>query len=155
MHNFIPRVFYFVNDFNKEELSFLNKKIAIIYRNYEKTDLKQVIQLKNFCKKNGKSLYLANKPRLAFKLRLSGAYIPSFNKNLNINKYKNFKNFQLIGSAHNIKEIHIKLKQGVKCLFLSPLFETKKNKKFLDVYKFKLLKKNTRLKTVALGGINE
>lgn len=98
---------------------------------------------------------MSNNPHLAFKLRLSGAYVPSFNKDLNINKFKNLRNFKLIGSAHNIKEINIKLKQGVKCIFISPLFKTKKNRKFLDIYKFNELKKFTKLKTIALGGINE
>ena len=155
MHNYFPKIFYFVDNFNKEELKVLNKKIALIYRNYKKTDLNQIIKLRNFCKKNGKKLYLANNPYLAYKLRLNGAYIPAFNRNLNINKFQNFKNFELIGSAHNIKEINIKLKQGIKCIFIAPMFKTKKNKKFLDIYKFNQLKKNTKLKTIALGGINE
>ena len=155
MHNNFPKIFYFVDNFNKEELEVLNKKIAIIYRNYKKIDLNQIIKLKNFCKKNNKKLYLANNPNLAYKLRFNGAYIPSFNKDLNINKFQNLENFKLIGSAHNIKEINIKLKQGIKCIFLAPLFKTKKNRKFLDIYKFNQLKKFTKLKTIALGGINE
>ena len=39
--------------------------------------------------------------------------IPSFNKNLNLRKYKLKKNFLIIGSAHSLKEIRVKEKQNV------------------------------------------
>jgi len=42
-----------------------------------------------------------------------------------------------MGSAHSIKEIKIKEQQGVKLIFLSPLFKVKKNKNFLNPVKFK------------------
>ena len=35
------------------------------------------------------------------------------------------------------------------------MYKKKKNRKFLDIYKFNQLKKFTKLKTIALGGINE
>ena len=63
-------------------------------------------------------------------------------------------NFEVIGSAHNIPEIKTKEKQGVNLIFLSPLFKTKKNNKFLDIVKFKNLSKNTNKKIIALGGLN-
>jgi thiamine-phosphate pyrophosphorylase len=62
------------------------------------------------------------------------------------------KNFNLIGSAHNLKEIRIKEKQRVKKIFLSSLF--KKNKNFLGINKFKILSNFTKLDVVALGGIS-
>jgi thiamine-phosphate pyrophosphorylase len=62
------------------------------------------------------------------------------------------KNFIILGSAHNNKEIKIKEKQLVKILFLSSLF--KKNKNYLGVNKFKLLTKLTKTKIIALGGIS-
>ena len=88
------------------------------------------------------------------KLNLDGAYIPSFNKNIEHNTYAIKKNFMLMGSAHNLKEIREKEKQRVKYIFISPLFYSKKNSSFLGIYRFLLLKKQTFVKTVCLGGIN-
>ena len=62
------------------------------------------------------------------------------------------KNFLLIGSAHDYKEIKIKEKQGVDIIFLSSIF--KKNKNYLGINKFKLLSKLTNKKIIALGGIS-
>ena len=86
-------------------------------------------------------------------LDLDGAYIPSFNKNTNHLAYSYKKNFNIIGSAHNLKEIRIKEKQGVQKIFLSSLF--KKNKNFLGINKFKILSNLTKLNVVALGGISK
>ena len=59
----------------------------------------------------------------------------------------------MLWSAHNVKEIKVKEKQGVHKIFLSSLF--KKNKNFLGIYKFKLLSKQTDKKIVVLGGISK
>ena len=45
--------------------------------------------------------FLANNVKLAFKLRLDGAYLPSFNNDLKHLNYPKRKNFFIIGSAHN------------------------------------------------------
>ena len=63
------------------------------------------------------------------------------------------KNFKIIGSAHNLREIRNKELQNVEKIFLSSLF--KKNKNLLEIYKFKLLTKLTNKKIVALGGISK
>jgi len=63
------------------------------------------------------------------------------------------KKFKILGSAHNLQEIKIKELQGVHCIFLSPIFKTKKSNKFLDIIKFNYLKKNTKKKIICLGGI--
>ena len=63
------------------------------------------------------------------------------------------KNFSIIGSAHNIKEIRTKENQNVSKIFISSLF--KKNKNYLGINKFKLISKLTSKKIVALGGINK
>ena len=90
---------------------------------------------------------------MAIKLNLDGAYIPSFNKNLNHLTYSLKKNFDIIGSAHNLKEIKIKEIQKVKKIFISSLF--KKNKNYLGINRFKLIKKLTKKNVVALGGISK
>ena len=84
---------------------------------------------------------------------MDGAYIPSFNKDLNHLSYSLKNKFEIIGSAHNLKEIRLKEKQQVNKIFLSSLF--KKNKNFLGINKFKLLSKLTKKEVVVLGGINE
>jgi len=63
------------------------------------------------------------------------------------------KKFEIIGSAHNLKEIKIKELQKVNKIFLSSLF--KKNKNYLGVNKFKLLSNLTKKKVVILGGISK
>jgi thiamine-phosphate pyrophosphorylase len=83
---------------------------------------------------------------------LDGAYIPAFNRSLKHLAYTYKKNFRIIGSAHNLKEIRIKENQNVRKIFLSSLF--KKNKNFLGINKFKLLSKLTRKNIVVLGGIS-
>jgi len=94
---------------------------------------------------------LSNNVKLSINLNLDGAYIPSFNKSINHLSYSKSKNFLLLGSAHNNKEIKIKEIQGVRILFLSSIF--KKNKNYLGLNKFRLLSKLTNKKVIALGGI--
>ena len=90
---------------------------------------------------------------MAIKLGLDGAYIPSFNRSFDHLNYSFKTNFEIIGSAHNLKQIKIKEIQKVQKIFLSSLF--KKNKNYLGINKFKLLSKLTRKKIVALGGISK
>ena len=114
-----------------------------------------ILEIKKACQKQGRKFFLSNNLKLAIKLNLDGVYLPSFNKSLNFNKNNLKKKFIIMGSAHSIKQIKIKEQQGVKLIFLSPLFEVKKNKKFLDPLKFNLLAANTNKKIIALGGINQ
>ena len=84
---------------------------------------------------------------------MDGAYIPSFNKNLKHLSYAIKKNFILLGSAHNLKEIKIKEKQMVNVIIISSIF--KKNKNHLGINKFKLISNFSKKKIVALGGISK
>ena len=95
---------------------------------------------------------MSNDVKLANKLKLDGAYIPSFNKSLNHLNYRFNKNFKIVGSAHNLKEINIKTTQNVEQIFLSSLF--KKNKNYLGINKFKLIANLTKKRIIALGGIS-
>ena len=96
---------------------------------------------------------MANNIKLALKLKLDGAYLPSFNNETNHLNYSKPRNFLIVGSAHNLKEIRIKENQNVTKIFLSSLF--KKNKNFLGINKFKLLSKRTSRNVVVLGGISD
>ena len=149
-------IYHFIDEFKESDLSKLNSKISIIYRNYtKKIKIDHIIQIKEFCKKTERKFYLANNFKLAYKLKLDGAYIPSFNKSMKHNCYNKRLSFKILGSAHNIQEINIKEKQNVDYIFISPLFKTHKTKKFLGVYKFLELKKFSKKKIIALGGINK
>ena len=110
--------------------------------------------MRNFCKKYQRKLYLRNDSKLAIKLDVDGLYISSTNKSLILKPITHKKNFEILGSAHNLKEIKIKELQGVDKIFLSPIFKNKKNQK-LYLYKYIHLKKLTLMKDVALGGINK
>ena len=98
---------------------------------------------------------MSNNIKLAIKLNLDGAYIPAFNKDLTHNCFQLKKKFNLLGSAHNLKEIRIKEVQNVNHIFISPLFKTTKHKNFLGIYKFLKLTKFTKKDIVSLGGINK
>jgi len=156
MHNKLPTTFTFIDTFDKEHIRKLDKKIAIIYRNYSiKHNKKLILNIKNFCKKEQKKFFLSNNLKLAISLNLDGVYLPSFNKSENIKKSNTKKNFTIIGSAHSINEIKIKEKQGAKLIFISPLFKTHKNKKFLGTVRFNFLALKTNTKVIALGGITQ
>jgi thiamine-phosphate pyrophosphorylase len=146
--------YYFINKFDTNNINKQDKQTVIIYRNYSisKIDEDLILNIKKYCKKRKIKFYLSNNIKLALKFNLDGAYIPSFNRNKNHLAYSFKKSFNLVGSAHNLKEIRIKEKQGVKRIFLSSLF--KKNKNFLGINKFKLLSKMTNIDVVALGGIS-
>ena len=107
------------------------------------------------CKIKKLNFFLSNNIKLAIKLDLNGAYIPAFNRSISHNSYNLKREFKLIGSAHNLKEIRIKEKQNVSSIFLSSIFKNNKNSKFLGIYKFLKLMKLTKKNIVCLGGINE
>ena len=103
----------------------------------------KIIEIKNFTKSNGYKFFLSNNVKLALKLDLDGAYLPSFNNNFNHLSYSYKNKFELIGSAHNLREINIKKKQKINDFFLSSIF--KNNKNYLGINKFKLLIKSSAL----------
>jgi len=155
MHYKLYDKYYFINKFDTNLLNNQDKRTAFIYRNYgEKNfNVSLILKLRDFFKKKGNKFYLANNVKLAINLKLNGAYIPSFNKEMSHLIYNLPINFELLGSCHNIKEIKIKEIQKVNILFISSLF--KKNKNFLGINKFKNLKNLKKKKIVALGGISK
>ena len=79
-----PYIFYFIDRYNIEELTNLEKNIDLIFRNYDKSlKIDEIKSIQKFCKINKRNFYLSNNVRLALKLGLNGVYIPSFNKNIN------------------------------------------------------------------------
>ena len=153
MHNKFLNRYYFINKFNQSHIDKIDKEVTIIFRNYtKKIDENLIIKIKKYCKKRGNSFLLSNDIKLAIKLNLDGAYIPSFNSDKRHLSYSFKKNFIILGSAHNIYEIRTKELQNVRTIFLSSIF--KKNKNYLGFYKFKLLSLLTKKSLIALGGIS-
>ena len=145
MHINNLRKYYFIDKFDTKNIDKQTLNTSIIYRNYDSNySLKTIIKLKKYCKKKSYKFLLSNNVKLAINLNLDGAYIPSFSKSVDHLSFSKRKNFLLIGSAHNNKEIKIKEKQGVKLIFLSSIF--KKNKNYLGLNKFKLLANLTKKK---------
>jgi thiamine-phosphate pyrophosphorylase len=153
MHNKILKKYYFINKFDQSHLDKQDQETTIIYRNYEQaTDKKLILRIKSYCKKKGFKFLLSNNIKLAIKLNLDGAYIPSFIDDKKHLSYSLKKNFIILGSAHNVYEIRTKELQNVKAIFLSSLF--KKNKNFLGINKFKILSHLSVKPFIALGGIS-
>ena len=153
MHISKLKKYYFISQFNKNNIDKLDNNTAIIYRNYKiKNNLKEVIKLKNYCKLKRLKFYISNNIRLSIKLGIDGAYIPSFNRSFTHLSYCLKKNFDLIGSAHNLKEIKIKELQQVNRIFLSSLF--KNNKNYLGIAKFNFKSQLSKKEIIALGGIS-
>ena len=155
MHYNFKSKYYFINKLNTKNIDKLDNLTTVIYRNYsvKNIDKKLIIEIKKYCKKKRIKFYLANNINLAINLNLDGAYIPSFNRDFKHLNYSLKKNFEVIGSAHNLSEIKIKELQGVKKIVLSSLF--KKNKNYLGINKLKVLSKLTKKKAIVLGGISK
>ena len=155
MHYQLPSKYYFINTLDTNLINKQTQDTAIIYRNYKDLKIKKklILKIKNICKKKGIKFFIANNIKLAVNLNLDGVYIPSFNKSFSHLNYNLRKNFLLIGSAHNLKEIRIKELQKVRAIFISSLF--KRNKNYLGVNRFKAISNLTKKIVVALGGISK
>ena len=155
MHYNLTTKYYFISNFDTNNIDQQNKQTIIIYRNYssKKIDKTKILKFKSYCKKKGLKFYLSNDIKLSIKLKLDGAYIPSFNKKFDHLSYYYKKNFEIIGSAHNLKEIRLKELQKVNKIFLSSLF--KKNKNFLGINRFRHLSNLTKKNIVVLGGVSK
>ena len=155
MHINMNRKYYFISKFETNNINKQDNQTVIIYRNYSNFNVneKLILKIKKTCRKKGIKLYLSNNVKLALKLKLDGAYIPSFNRKLNHLNFSYPKKFDIIGSAHNLKEIKIKELQKVNKIFLSSLFKINKN--YLGINRFKIISKLTKKKVVVLGGVSK
>ena len=117
-------------------------KFNLIYRNnLKKENADKVISFIKLCKKKNIKFFVANDISLALKVGANGVYLSSYNKALLKKNKEVGRKFEIIGSAHNFKEIR--------------LFKTdyKNKKSFYGTTKFNLLTKNYDNDFVALGGI--
>ena len=129
-------------------------KFYIIYRNKIPENINKLEKFRLECKSKRIPLLVANNINLMRKIKADGLYISAHNKKLNLRNFK--KEYEIIGGAHNIKEINLKKLQGCSEILLSRLFKTTyKNKNdFLGVIKFNLLSKISNISLTPLGGIN-
>ena len=155
MHYWLPEKYYFINELDTNTIKKCDHNTARIYRKYNSKiiDILKILNLKNYLKKKKNKFLLSNNIKLALKLGLDGAYIPSFNKDFKHLSYSINSKFLIVGSAHNLKEIRIKELQKVEAIFLSSLF--KQNKNFLGLNKFRNISNYTENKIIALGGISK
>ena len=153
MHNKTLNRYYFIKKFDQSHIDKQGKETIIIFRNYDQDiDEKLILTIKNHCKKKGNKFLISNNIKLAIKLNLDGAYIPSFNKSKKHLSYSLKKSFIILGSAHNVYEVRTKELQNVNAILLSSIF--KKNKNYLGLNKFKSLSLLSHKPVIALGGIS-
>ncbi len=156
---FVKKNNYFLLIENIKDIDLKNIKIrnkfSIIYRNTKKAEnLNNLLKFRRYCKLKAIKFYIANNYPLAASLSADGIYLSSFNKSLASLFYRKI-NFEVIGSAHNFKEIDLKIKQGCSFVLLSKLFMVNYDKKapYLGILKFNNFSKISR-KLIPLGGIN-
>ena len=155
MHKILPKIFIFLDQYEKQIFNNNNIDIGIIYRNYDaKKRENELIKIAKACKKKKIQLFISNNIRLAIKFKANGIYIPAFNKNKYFNNLEK-KNLIILGSAHNQMEIKKKISQNCNSIFLSPIFKIKKTKINLGLYKFNYLSNQNKINILALGGISE
>ena len=152
------KYYIYIENLRSINLDLIKKKskFNLIYRNnLKKENADKIISFVKLCKKKYIKFFVANDVSLALKVGANGVYLSSYNKELLRKNGKVGKKFEIIGSAHNFREINIKRMQGCKKVILSRLFKTdyKDKKSFYGTTRFNLLTKKYDNDFVALGGI--
>ena len=136
-----------IKDINLKNIKKRNK-FSIIYRNKNKNDnFADLLTFRRFCKLKSIKFYIANEIKLSAELNSDGIYLSASNKSFKALSFKKPK-YDIIGSAHNQKEIAMKIKQGCSLILFSKLFLVSydKNASFTGVIKFNnFLKLNKKL----------
>jgi len=157
MFAFKNKYFLIIESIKDIELRNINKynKFIIIYRNKVTVDnINDLLKFRKTCKIKFIEFYVANDFKLSILLNSDGIYLSSYNKTFRSLNFKN-SNYKIIGSAHNVKEITLKIKQGCGYILLSKLFKVDydKSSNFLGINKFNTYVKNIYNELVPLGGI--
>ena len=151
------KIYFFIDKINEINLDQVKKTGAIlILRQSKNISYKSLKKFASNCKNRRIDLFVANSFKLLTLLKTNRFYISAWNKKHYRNLRKVNSNIEMVGSAHNVKEIKEKIDQGCSQIFLSRIFETKYRfkKGFLGVTKFNLLTRRFRTNFIALGGIN-
>jgi thiamine-phosphate pyrophosphorylase len=147
-----------IQNLNENNIKNIKKfaNIKIIYNNEEFNDvsLKECKKIKHFCKINKIQFYIINNYKIALSMKADGIFLSALNKKLNLNEFV-YKNFQIIGSAHNQLEYYFKNKQKCEIIILSPIFFNPKysKNKILGPTKFNLISLGWSTNLCAMGGI--
>tara|TARA_B110000438_G_C15788886_1_gene639713 strand:+ start:840 stop:1430 length:591 start_codon:yes stop_codon:yes gene_type:complete len=154
MHIYLPNLFVFLDKYENHIFQNNITNLGVIYRNYgQYSKKKELSRIANACKKKRYKLFVSNNIKLALEIKADGLYIPAFNKSQNFINLEN-KKLIIIGSAHNQMEIHQKIQQKCKIIFLSPIFYVKKSNHYLNIYKFNSLSRSRKINVLPLGGVN-
>ena len=149
------KYFFIIESIKDIELKHIKNfgKFNVIYRNNIKENISKLKEFRLNCKLKKIPFFIANDIKLLKKLKADGLYISAYNRKLNLSYLSEC--FEIIGSAHNVREVNIKKKQNCSHIFLSRIFETSYpyKKGHLGVVKFNLFSKLVRTKLVPLGGI--
>jgi len=143
-----------IKDLDINRIKLINKYI-IIYRNTNKLEnLQDLIRFRRFCRSKKITFFVANNVKLSTEISADGIYISAHNNNLNLARFKN-SNYKLIGSAHNLKELKIKISQGCTTIIYSRLFKVSHEYKrgYLGVIKYNLFRLSRNENIIPLGGI--
>jgi len=150
---------YFITEKLEElNLDYVKKTGAIlILRNPSKFKRNDLKKFENKCSKRNIDLFIPNDIKTLFFLKSKKFYISAHNKKQFKHLKQTIPKIKIIGSAHNIAEIHEKINQGCDHIVLSRLFETSSEYKrgHLGTFRFNLLTRNFSKKFIALGGINQ
>ena len=150
------KYFFIIESIKDIDLSNIKKhKFNIIYRNENKIEkIYELLKFRQKCRTKRINFYISNNTKLALRLKADGLYISAKNKNLRLVQFKKL-NYKIIGSAHNLKEINVKISQGCSDIFYSRLFKTDYSfkKGHLGVVRYNLISRNYRRKLIPLGGI--
>ena len=157
MFTFKNEYYLIIDDVKTLNLNLIKSKnkYIIIYRNFsDNENFNSLINFRKICKSKNIKFYISNNIKLLVKLKADGIYISAHNKDLSLNRFGK-TNYGIIGSAHNINDINLKIKQGCKKILFSRLFKTnyKEKKNFLGLVKFNLFTDLIKKELIPLGGI--
>lgn len=158
MFTFKKKYFLIIESIKDINLSNIKKqdKFCIIYRPGKLVEnLADLKKFKKNCFVKKIKFFITNDTRLCISTKADGVYLSAYNKtfkSLNLKKL----NLKIIGSAHNYKEINLKIKQGCDFILLSKLFfvNYKKNSPLIGVVKFNKFLTQYNKNLIPLGGIN-
>ena len=129
-----------------------NLKIGIILRHYKsKSRLNIAKKLSKICKLRKYIFLIANDQQLAIKVNASGIHVPSWSTLRRINR-----RFLISTSLHSRKDLRNVTLSKSSIVFVSPVYFTKSHpdKKPLGPIRAALLAKQSKLNSIALGGIS-
>jgi thiamine-phosphate pyrophosphorylase len=143
-----------IRDLNLNNIKKYNKFLIIYRREGKKENINDLLLFRKKCRLKLIDFYVANDMRLVVKLKADGIYLSSHNKSLKTNT-RGKLNFKIIGSAHNVKEISFKKKQGCNYILFSKLFLVDYDKlaPYMGIVKFNKFTNIFSKKLVPLGGI--